>query len=129
MTFKYFFLYLYSMKIMITEKQLSRILKKDQEITEIDATSSTITTVPMAEPASGPKTLSAVPSSVGGGAAASSTNDIGTSQSASDYPPYPEVGHWESGLTRGPANQIDTRSKWSDVVGSKLTRGHANPLK
>lgn len=57
------------------------------------------------------------------------TSDIGTSSGAADYPPYPEVGHWESGVTRGPANQIDTKSNWSDVVGSKLTRGKANPLK
>jgi hypothetical protein len=41
---------------------------------------------------------------------------------------YPEVGHWESGVTRGPANQL-TKSKWSDVVGSILKRGKANPLK
>jgi hypothetical protein len=42
---------------------------------------------------------------------------------------YPEVGHWESGVTRGSANQVATTSKWSEVVGSKLTRGKANPLK
>lgn len=41
---------------------------------------------------------------------------------------YPEVGKWESGVTRGPANQL-TKSKWSDVVGSILKRGKANPLK
>lgn len=41
---------------------------------------------------------------------------------------YPEVGRWESGVTRGPANQL-TKSKWSDVVGSILKRGKANPLK
>lgn len=34
---------------------------------------------------------------------------------------------WESGVTRGPANQIGV-TKWSDVVGSKITRGKANPL-
>ena len=40
---------------------------------------------------------------------------------------YPQVDKWESGITRGPANPIGL-TKWSDVVGSKLTRGHANPL-
>lgn len=34
---------------------------------------------------------------------------------------------WESGVTRGPANQIGV-TKWSDVVGSTLKRGKANPL-
>ena len=41
---------------------------------------------------------------------------------------YPEVGKWESGVTRGPSNQIGV-TKWSDVVGSLLKRGHGNPLK
>lgn len=41
---------------------------------------------------------------------------------------YPAVGKWESGVTRGPANQIGL-TKWSDVVGSVLKRGKANPLK
>jgi len=41
---------------------------------------------------------------------------------------YPEVGKWESGVTRGPANQVGV-TKWSDVVGSLLKRGKANPLK
>lgn len=40
-------------------------------------------------------------------------------------PPYPTVTKWETGLTRGPANQI-TLSKWRDVV--KLNRGKANTL-
>jgi len=30
-------------------------------------------------------------------------------------------------VTRGPDNQIGV-TKWSDVVGSKITRGKANPL-
>jgi hypothetical protein len=34
---------------------------------------------------------------------------------------------WESGATRGPGNQIGV-TKWSDVVGSTLKRGKANPL-
>jgi hypothetical protein len=41
---------------------------------------------------------------------------------------YPEVGKWESGVTRGPGNQIGV-TKWSDVVGSLLKRDKANPLK
>ena len=41
---------------------------------------------------------------------------------------YPEVGHWESGVSRGPGNQIG-KTKWSDVVGSILKRGKGNQLK
>jgi hypothetical protein len=40
---------------------------------------------------------------------------------------YPQVSKWESGIERGPANQVNV-TKWSDVVGSKLNRGKANPL-
>jgi hypothetical protein len=41
---------------------------------------------------------------------------------------YPEVGKWESGVTRGTSNQIGV-TKWSDIVGSTLKRGKSNPLK
>lgn len=34
---------------------------------------------------------------------------------------------WESGVTRGPGNQIGV-TKWSETVGSTLKRGKANPL-
>lgn len=39
---------------------------------------------------------------------------------------YPTVGKWESGVTRGPGNQIDDKVKWSDIL--KINRGKANPL-
>ena len=39
--------------------------------------------------------------------------------------PYPTVTKWESGVTRGPANQIGL-TKWRDIV--KVTRGKANTL-
>jgi hypothetical protein len=38
---------------------------------------------------------------------------------------YPTVTKWDSGVARGPANQIGN-TKWSDIV--KLTRGKANPI-
>lgn len=41
---------------------------------------------------------------------------------------YPQVGKWESGVTRGAGNQIGV-TKWSDVVGSTIKRGKGNPLK
>lgn len=34
---------------------------------------------------------------------------------------------WESGVTRGPANQIGV-TKWSETVGQSISRGKANPL-
>jgi hypothetical protein len=40
---------------------------------------------------------------------------------------YPTVNKWESGATRGPANQIGN-TKWSDIVGSTLVRSKANQL-
>jgi len=54
--------------------------------------------------------------------------EAGTSDTQSGAAGYPEVGKWESGVERGPANQIGV-TKWSDVVGSTLTRGKANQLK
>jgi hypothetical protein len=41
------------------------------------------------------------------------------------FPKYPTVTKWESGATRGPANQIGL-TKWRDIV--KVTRGKANTL-
>jgi len=50
-----------------------------------------------------------------------------SSSSSSSTPgtpsPYPTVTKWESGLTRGKANQIGN-TKWE----SGLTRGKANPV-
>jgi len=41
-------------------------------------------------------------------------------------PPYPAVTKWETGIKRGPANTIDPKSKWSEVV--PIVRGKANPI-
>ena len=54
------------------------------------------------------------------GAPASSTDTSG-----GDKPDYPTVTKWESGVSRGPANQIGL-TKWADIV--KVTRGKANTL-
>ena len=54
--------------------------------------------------------------------------EAGTSSQQSGGKGYPAVGKWESGVTRGPANQIGV-TKWSDVVGASLKRGKANQLK
>ena len=52
----------------------------------------------------------------------------GTSDKQAGGQGYPQVGKWESGVTRGPGNQVGV-TKWADVVGAKLNRGKANPLK
>ena len=53
--------------------------------------------------------------------------DAGSTTASSSTPsapsPYPTVTKWESGLTRGKANQIGN-TKWE----SGLTRGKANPV-
>jgi hypothetical protein len=54
--------------------------------------------------------------------------EAGTSAQQSGGQGYPAVGKWESGVTRGPGNQIGN-TKWSDIVGASLKRGKANPLK
>jgi len=57
--------------------------------------------------------------------------EAGTSSSG-EKEGYPEVSTWSdivgSKLTRGPANQIAV-TKWSDTVGANLNRGPANQLK
>jgi hypothetical protein len=53
---------------------------------------------------------------------------IDEQETASTSQSYPEVGKWDSGISRGSANQIGN-TKWSDTVGSKLMRGKANMLK
>lgn len=58
----------------------------------------------------------------------SSEPTTGTSDTQSGGEGYPEVGKWESGVTRGPANQVSV-TKWSDIVGVNLKRGKSNPLK
>lgn len=89
------------MKIEVSEKQFDRIIKnitENQEVSEQDA------------------------------AAASPEPAAGTSSQQSGGQGYPQVGKWESGVTRGPSNQIGI-TKWSDIVGSVLKRGKSNPLK
>jgi hypothetical protein len=57
-----------------------------------------------------------------------STPEAGTSDKQAGGQGYPQVGKWESGVTRGPGNQVGV-TKWADVVGAKLTRSKANQLK
>jgi len=55
--------------------------------------------------------------------------DTGSDFSGGDVggesPDYPSVTKWESGVTRGPANQIGL-TKWRDIVS--INRGKANTL-
>jgi hypothetical protein len=88
------------MKIGLTERQYNRIISKTTENQEIKEDGE----IPAAEP------------------------EAGTSAQQSGGQGYPEVGKWESGVTRGPANQIGI-TKWADIVGSTLKRDKANQLK
>jgi hypothetical protein len=87
------------MRILVTEKQY-KLLLGNIESSEIDEQSD--------DPAAAQPTA-------------------GTSSSGSKQG-YPEVGKWESGVTRGPSNQVGV-TNWSYIVGSKITRGKSNPLK
>lgn len=51
--------------------------------------------------------------------------DTGGGGGGGGKPAYPTVTKWESGVTRGPANQIGV-TKWADIV--KINRGKANTL-
>jgi hypothetical protein len=97
--FKVFYEYLYIMKVQVSEEQFKKI------ISELNDEEVTEQETPVA----------AAPS-----AGTSSTQSGGTG--------YPAVGKWESGITRGPANQTGV-TKWADIVGANLKRGKANPLK
>lgn len=98
------------MDLLITERQLKLLLSK--EITE--------------QPSEAPETPTG-PDTTTGPAPDSTAPESGTSDTQSGGSGYPNVDKWESGATRGPGNQISV-TKWSDVVGSSLTRGKANPL-
>ena len=89
------------MKMFISEKQLELIYSQRDGNQEIDEQEDTAAAQP----------------------------ETGTSDTQSGGQGYPEVGKWESGVGReGPGNQIGV-TKWSDIVGAKLTRGKANKLK
>ena len=98
-----FFLYLYNMKMFISEKQLELIYSQRDGNQEID------------EQEAGTDPEAAKPTA-------------GTSSTQTGGKGYPEVGKWESGVTRGPGNQVGV-TKWADVVGANLKRGKGNPLK
>lgn len=108
---------------MITEKQYNNLFKKTKEFKEQDATPS------LAPVSPGPGgSLQYNKSDFFRSSPKTTKYDVAGAPSAEDYPAYPETTKWESGVTRGPANQIGV-TKWEDVVGSTLTRGKANPLK
>ena len=129
-----FFLLFIDMKYVITEKQLANlIIKRDisddleyEKVSDANPESDEYVVGNEVDEQNTEPSISTAGSSTtdtsGGG-------EYGDSPSAEDYPPYPETGKWQSGIERGPANQVAMNSKWSDVVGSKLSRGHANPLK
>jgi len=92
------------MKLRLTEKQINKLVLQITENQEVKEQDSTGTDSEAAKPTAG------------------------TSSQQSGGKGYPEVGKWESGITRGPANQLGV-TKWSDIVGGNLKRGKANQLK
>lgn len=120
------------MRYIISEKQLVKLLAKQEPVEDLDYEQ-----VSDANPENDKYSIGKEMeeqgepsiSTAGSSSSSSSSSEYGSSPGAADYPPYPETGKWESGVERGPANQIAMNSKWEDVVGSKLTRGKANQLK
>ena len=100
------------MRLVITEKQLRGIIKSS-EVKEQEAS---------ATPPEAPSAPSSAPS---GGSSSGGSSDTGGAEGGGTG--YPSVTKWESGATRGPANQIAV-TKWSDVVGNTINRGKSNPL-
>lgn len=94
------------MRLVITEKQLRGIIKSG-EVKEQEASTPEAPSTPDSAP-------SMDSSSSGGDAGGGGTG-------------YPSVTKWESGATRGPANQVAV-TKWSDIVGNTIKRGKSNPL-
>jgi hypothetical protein len=112
------------MRYIISEKQLLSLLTKQEPNEDLDYEQASD-----ARPESDEYSIGKEVDEQDDASTTSSGGDYSSSLGAADYPPYPETGKWESGVERGPANQIAMNSKWSDVVGSKLTRGKANQLK
>jgi hypothetical protein len=56
------------------------------------------------------------------------TDEIGEQEDAGSTggQPYPTVTKWETGLTRGVANSVDSKSTWKSL--NTITRGKANTL-
>ena len=50
----------------------------------------------------------------------------GASSGGGAKPAYPTVTKWETGITRGVANSVDPKSKWSSLYTIK--RGKGNTL-
>lgn len=90
------------MKLSLTEKQFKKLISQISEIEDVMETDAV--------------------------SAATPTNSTPSAPTSGGSTSYPQVGKWESGVTRGPSNQIAV-TKWSDIVGSVLKRGKSNQLK
>lgn len=102
------------MKLQLSEKQIKFLIKhRLSEMEKDESTSEELSEDEEISEQDAPASTSTSSSSGSGGG--------GTTG-------YPQVNKWESGVTRGPANQIGV-TKWSDIVGSTLKRGKANQLK
>jgi hypothetical protein len=100
------------MKMVVTEKQLAKILGTREKV--LDEVDNTITD-------SSKSATSSSSSSTSPGGSSDSSGDAHASLDANEYPAYPDIPKWEDGLERGPANQIQYNTKWKDIVYSKLS--------
>lgn len=105
------------MKVIISEKQLARIIGKSKFIDEEDK--STISSTPVS-----PSDATSSATSINKGASAGSEG-----KGQMDFPPYPEVDHADDLVKRGVANPVDYTKKHEDYPEANPVRGRANPIK
>jgi len=94
------------MKVIITEKQLTEILQKHQDLKEDEAAAAP---APAPAPSDGSSEVVNTPERPDG---------------------VPEMQKWESGVTRGVANPAGTvKKRFADYPEAGPKRGKANPLR
>jgi hypothetical protein len=106
------------MKVVISEKQLAKLIGKQKEIDE--ASTDPTSTTSSASSASSTNTNSPTDDTTG----------EPTGKGAMDFPAYPEVDKAEDLVKRGVANPVDyTKKHYEDYPEANPVRGRANPIK
>ena len=114
------------MKMLITEKQLSSILRKKKQMRKDVEEAADITSTSSSSSSSATATSPSTTSTT-------STTDTGTGEPTGkgqmDFPAYPEVDHADDIVKRGVANPVDYTKKHEDYPEANPVRGRANPIK
>ena len=105
------------MKVVISEKQLARLIGKRKDI---DEASTSDANTPTSSDAS---------ASTGTGAKTGGESSGPEGRGQMDFPPYPEVDKAEDLVKRGVANPVDSKKKHEDYPEANPVRGRANPIK